>query len=123
MGADIAIIDILGDVGEEAARRLAELSGRKVKFYKAYLRDPADVQEAATKVENEFGRVHVLFNCIGVNPNTQDLEIFAEEWRNVMNVNVNGRFVAQAFARQMARHVGGSIVAIGSNSEVTPPAM
>jgi NAD(P)-dependent dehydrogenase (short-subunit alcohol dehydrogenase family) len=117
VGADIAIIDILEDVGEESARRLAESSGRKVKFYKADLRDPTDAQEVAAKIEDEFGRVHVLFNCVGVNPNTQVLEISAEEWRNVMNVNVNGQFfVAQAFARQMARHGGGSIVAIGSNS-------
>jgi NAD(P)-dependent dehydrogenase (short-subunit alcohol dehydrogenase family) len=117
VGADIAIIDILDDLGEDAARRLAESSGRKVKFYKADLRDPADVQAVATKVEDEFGRVHVLFNCIGVNPNTHVLEISAEEWRNVMNVNVNGQFfVAQAFGKQMARHGGGSIVAIGSNS-------
>ena len=70
-------------------------------------------------VEAEFGRVEVLFNCIGVNPNTPALEIPAEEWQTVMNVNVNGQFyAAQAFARQVARHGGGSIVAIGSNSGV-----
>jgi NAD(P)-dependent dehydrogenase (short-subunit alcohol dehydrogenase family) len=42
------------------------------------------------------------------------LEIPAEEWQSVMDINVNGQFyAAQAFARQMARHGGGSIVAIG----------
>jgi NAD(P)-dependent dehydrogenase (short-subunit alcohol dehydrogenase family) len=117
VGADIAIIDILEELGVDAARRLAASTGRKVHFYKADLRDPASAQEAAAKVEAEFGRVHVLFNCIGVNPNTHVLEIPAEEWQNVMNVNVNGQFfIAQAFAKQMVRHGGGSIVAIGSNS-------
>jgi NAD(P)-dependent dehydrogenase (short-subunit alcohol dehydrogenase family) len=117
VGADIAIIDILDDVGSEATYRLAETSGRKVQFYKADLRDPNSVNAAAAKVEADFGRVHILFNCIGVNPNTHVLGIPAEEWQNVMNVNVNGQFfVAQAFGRQMAWHGGGSIVAIGSNS-------
>jgi len=117
VGADIAIIDILDDLGTAAAHKLGSSSGRKVRFYQADLRDPAQAKEAAARVEADFGRVDVLFNCIGVNPNTDVLEIPPEEWTNVMNVNVNGQFfVAQAFARQMARHGGGSIVAIGSNS-------
>jgi NAD(P)-dependent dehydrogenase (short-subunit alcohol dehydrogenase family) len=117
VGADIAIIDILDDVGTAAAHNLSSSSGRKVHFYKADLRDPVQAKYVAAKVEADFGRVDVLFNCIGVNPNTDVLEIPAEEWTNVMNVNVNGQFfIAQAFARQMARHGGGSIVAIGSNS-------
>jgi NAD(P)-dependent dehydrogenase (short-subunit alcohol dehydrogenase family) len=117
VGADIAIVDILDDVGVDAARRLAQSSGRRVEFYQADLRDPSSVDAVAAKVEADLGRVDVLFNCIGVNPNTHVLEIPAEEWQNVMNVNVNGQFfAAQAFAKQMARHGGGSIVAIGSNS-------
>jgi NAD(P)-dependent dehydrogenase (short-subunit alcohol dehydrogenase family) len=117
VGADIAIIDILDNVGTAAAHKLSSSSGKKVRFYQADLRDPAQAKEAAAKVEADFGRVDVLFNCIGVNPNTDVLEIPPEEWTNVMNVNVNGQFfIAQAFAKQMARHGGGSIVAIGSNS-------
>lgn len=117
VGADIAIIDILDDIGTAAAHNLRSSSSKRVHFYKADLRDPAHAKEAAAKVEADFGKVDVLFNCIGVNPNTDVLEIPAEEWTNVMNVNVNGQFfIAQAFAKQMARHGGGSIVAIGSNS-------
>jgi NAD(P)-dependent dehydrogenase (short-subunit alcohol dehydrogenase family) len=117
VGADIAIIDILDDVGTAAAHNLRSSSGKRVHFYKADLRDPAQAKEVAAKVESDFGKVDVLFNCIGVNPNTDVLEIPPEEWTNVMNVNVNGQFfIAQAFAKQMARHGGGSIVAIGSNS-------
>lgn len=117
VGADIAIIDILEEVGATAARNLAASSAKKVLFYRADLRDHVQALKAVAQVEADFGRVDVLFNCIGVNPNTDFLEISPEEWTNVMNVNVNGQFfVAQAFARQMARCGGGSIVAIGSNS-------
>jgi len=114
VGADVAIIDILEELGVDAARRLAASSGRKVHFYGADLRRPHSVEEVAAKVEADFGCVQVLFNCIGVNPNTPVLEISAEEWQTVMNVNVNGQFyAAQAFGRQMVRHGGVSIVAIG----------
>lgn len=116
-GADIAIIDILDEVGQASARKLAESSGRTVRFYKADLADPEAVSAVAASVEADFGRIHVLFNCIGINPNTDVLEIPAAEWQSVMNVNVNGQFfAAQAFGRHMARNGGGSIVAIGSNS-------
>jgi NAD(P)-dependent dehydrogenase (short-subunit alcohol dehydrogenase family) len=119
VGADVAIVDILDEAGANAARRVAASSGRKVRFYRADLRQPLSVEEVATAVEADFGRVQVLFNCIGVNPNTPVLEIPAEEWQNVIDVNVNGQFfAAQAFGRQMARHGGGSIVAIGSNSGI-----
>jgi NAD(P)-dependent dehydrogenase (short-subunit alcohol dehydrogenase family) len=117
VGANIAIIDILEDVGVDSARRLASSSGRTVRFYKADLRDPKQVNQTAVNVEKDFGRVDVLFNCIGVNPNTHVLDIPPEEWRNVMDVNISGQFfAAQAFAKQMVRHGGGTIVAIGSNS-------
>jgi len=117
VGAEIAIIDILDDIGTAAAQNLRSSSGKRVHFYKADLRDPMQAKEVAEKVEADFGKVDVLFNCIGVNPNTDVLEIPPEEWTNVINVNVNGQFfIAQAFAKQMARHGGGSIVAIGSNS-------
>src|SRR5580704_14597433 len=83
VGSDIAIIDILDDVGTAAAHNLRNSSGKKVHFYKADLRDPAQAKDVAAKVEEDFGKVDVLFNCIGVNPNTDVLEIPAEEWTNV----------------------------------------
>jgi NAD(P)-dependent dehydrogenase (short-subunit alcohol dehydrogenase family) len=99
VGADVAVIDILEEVGVDEARRLAASSGCEVNFYRADLRQPHDVAEVAARIEADFGRVDVLFNCIGVNPNTPVLDIPAEEWRSVMDVNVNGQFyAAQAFA-------------------------
>lgn len=115
-GADIAIVDVL-DQGAASAEEIAKESGRKTGFYKADLRDPEAAGAVADDVERDFGRVGVLFNCIGINPNTGVLEIPPQEWQDVINVNVNAQFfVAQAFARKMATQGGGSIVAIGSDS-------
>jgi NAD(P)-dependent dehydrogenase (short-subunit alcohol dehydrogenase family) len=118
-GADIAIVDLL-EQGADSAKAIAEKTGRRTKFYQADLRDPAKARAVADDVENDFGRVRVLFNCIGINPNTGFLEIPPEEWQDVMAVNVNAQFfVGQAFARKMAASGGGSIVVIGSNSGFT----
>jgi len=119
-GADIAIIDVLDVEGRASAEAIATATGRRAGFYKADLRDPTQVATVAASVEREFGKVSVLFNCIGICSNTCALEISPQEWREVIDVNVNAQFfVAQAFARQMATNGGGSIVAIGSNSGFT----
>jgi len=116
-GADIAIVDVLEAEGAASARDIAAATGRRTAFYKADLTDPQAAAGAAIAIERDFGPARVLFNCIGINPNTDALDIPPEEWRSVMDVNVNAQFfAAQAFARQMVKAGGGSIVAIGSNS-------
>jgi len=117
VGADIAIIDILEEQGHASAEKLSAAYGKKVRFYAADLRDWAKAQDTVAAVTADFGRIHVLMNCIGIGPNTDLLQISPQEWRDVMDVNVNAQFyIAQATAKHMVDQGGGSIVSIGSNS-------
>lgn len=116
-GADIVILDILETETRETAAHIAAAYGRKSKGIVADLSDAKAAQKAVDQAVAEFGRIDVLFNCTGIAPNTYVLDIPADEWAQVMNVNVNAQFfVAQAVARHMAEAGGGSIVCIGSNS-------
>ena len=116
-GADIAILDILEAETRETAAHIASAYGRKTKGIVADLSDAKAAQTAVDQAVAAFGRIDVLFNCTGIAPNTYVLDIPAEEWAKVMNVNVNAQFfVAQAVARHMAEIGGGAIVCIGSNS-------
>ena len=118
-GANVAIIDILEHQGEASAKRLAETSGKKVRFYGADLRNWARAEAVVQNIGSDFGSLHVLMNCIGIGPNTDVLKISPQEWQDVMNVNVNAQFfIAQAVAKSMVRTGGGSIVSIGSNSGI-----
>ncbi len=118
-GADLALIDLNAELGPAAAEKVGA-TGRRTVFYAADLREPAASAGLVDKVTGDFGRIDILVNCVGVNPNTDVLEISPEEWRQVQDVNVNAMFFTnQAFARHMAKHGGGSIVAIGSNSGFT----
>ena len=118
-GANLALIDINQELGEASAQRLTTgVPGAS--FYGADLRDPAASIRIADDVVRTYGRVDILVNCIGINPNTDALDIPSQEWRDVMDVNVNAQFfAAQAFAKQMVNQGGGSIVSIGSNSGFT----
>jgi NAD(P)-dependent dehydrogenase (short-subunit alcohol dehydrogenase family) len=116
-GADIAIVDILGKRGRASAAKLHSESGRTVRFYEADLRDAKRANAVADEIVSDFGNIDILYNCIGIGPNTDLLAISPEEWRDVIDVNVNAQFfIAQAVARHMVAEGGGSIVAIGSNS-------
>jgi NAD(P)-dependent dehydrogenase (short-subunit alcohol dehydrogenase family) len=116
-GADIGIVDILEETAKESARKIADSTGRKAFAYGADLTDAKAAGAVTDKMQADLGRVDVLFNCVGIGPNTNVLDIPPEEWAQVMNVNVNAQFyINQAVAKKMAAQGGGSIVAIGSNS-------
>ena len=118
-GAEVAIVDILAEQGAASAEKLAEASGNRVRFYHADLRDWARAEAVTRDVAGDFESTDVLMNCIGIGPNTALLDISPQEWRDVMDVNVNAQFfMAQAVARRMVKTGGGSIVSIGSNSGI-----
>ena len=65
----------------------------------------------------EIGRVDVLVNCAGIREIVPVLELSAEEWQRVIDVNLGGTFhCSQAAARAMAAAGGGSIVNVASTS-------
>jgi len=75
------------------------------------------VERAVGEVLAELGRVDVLINNAGACIHRPALEVTSEEWRQVMDVNVNGVWhCAQAFGRAMVGQGSGVIVNIGSIS-------
>jgi NAD(P)-dependent dehydrogenase (short-subunit alcohol dehydrogenase family) len=79
--------------------------------------DPAALQSVADRVVSEHGQVDVLVNSAGIARLNAALDTPDEEWRQVMDINVNGLFWAsRAFGRHMVARRSGSIVNLGSMS-------
>jgi NAD(P)-dependent dehydrogenase (short-subunit alcohol dehydrogenase family) len=79
--------------------------------------EPDQVRRAAGEVMSRFGQVDVLVNNAGACIHRPALEVSAEEWRFVMDVNVNGVWhCAQEFGRQMVAQHSGAIINMGSIS-------
>ncbi|MGE0237594.1 MAG: SDR family NAD(P)-dependent oxidoreductase [Parvibaculaceae bacterium] len=79
--------------------------------------DPAAVTAMADRLSEEFGAVDVLVNSAGIARLNGGLDTPDDEWRLVMDVNVNGTFwCCRAFGRHMVARRKGSIVNLGSMS-------
>ena len=86
--------------------------------------DPEAVKNAFAKVMSKWGRVDLLFNNAGVSaPGVPLEELSIEQWRNVVDINLNGMFycLQQAFVAMKAQSPqGGRIINNGSISAYAP---
>lgn len=79
--------------------------------------DPAALQSVADLLVSQHGHVDVLVNSAGIARLNPVLDTPDDEWRQVMDINVNGLFWAsRAFGRHMVARRSGSIVNLGSMS-------
>ena len=113
-GADIAICARRADRLKDTQRAVRE-SGRRCVALEADVSRPEDCRRVVAHAVDELGNVDVLVNNAGVGTAVPALREDPEEFRRVVDVNLNGSyFMAQACADAMRRCGGGSIVNIGS---------
>jgi NAD(P)-dependent dehydrogenase (short-subunit alcohol dehydrogenase family) len=109
-------------IGREIADRFAREGARVTGFDLAGdadihgdVRSPADVEQAVAQVVAAEGRIDVLVNSAGVREIGDVYTMAADEWDNVIAVNLSGTFYCcQAAARSMRDAGRGSIVNISS---------
>ncbi len=86
--------------------------------------DPASVDALFRAVRAEYGRLDLLFNNAGVSgPAVPFEDLSFEDWKHVVDVNVNGSFLcAQAAVRLMQEQMpsGGRIINNGSIAAYAP---
>ncbi len=85
---------------------------------------PDEVKALFAKIQQEFGRIDVIFNNAGGNaPGVAFEDLSFEKWQSVVDVNLTGMFLcAQAAFRMMKDQVprGGRIINNGSISAHAP---
>jgi NAD(P)-dependent dehydrogenase (short-subunit alcohol dehydrogenase family) len=111
-GADVVLgarrVERLADTG-----KLVEAAGRRYIAVQTDVADPDQCTALIAKAVDEFGRVDVLVNNAGLGTAYPASRETPEQFRQVIDVNLNGAYwCAQAFGRA-AKH-GGAIVNISS---------
>jgi NAD(P)-dependent dehydrogenase (short-subunit alcohol dehydrogenase family) len=109
-GARVAIWDV-----NPALRSDASLP-REPELIQVDVREPSSVQRALDETERRFSGIDILVNNAGMTgPNTKLWDYPADEWRNVMAVNLDGPFLcSKAVVPSMRQRNYGRIVNIAS---------
>jgi NAD(P)-dependent dehydrogenase (short-subunit alcohol dehydrogenase family) len=92
-GAQVLILD----QDEKAGRRIKEEMPGLSGFIQADVSDPVQVEIAFDEIDRLLGGLDILINNAGISLRHAFKDITPEEWRRVIDVNLNGLFyVAQA---------------------------
>jgi NAD(P)-dependent dehydrogenase (short-subunit alcohol dehydrogenase family) len=114
-GARIAGFDRSREPGEELRAALEASGSDQPIFITGDVRDADDVERAVAAIVAETGRIDVLVTCAGVREIGDVYTLPAEEWENVVAVNLSGVFYCcQSVARRMRESGGGAIVNLSS---------
>ena len=113
-GADLVIMARRIELLEELKIEL-ENYNVKVMPIKCDVTSTDDVNNAARKVENEFGKVDILINCAGASKDAGVLNMTDDEWDFTINTDLTSVFkVTRAFASIMKNNNYGRIINIAS---------
>ena len=120
-GAHIVAVDIDAGLAADTASKVAAL-GRRSLALSVDVTSQADIDRMIGRSVESLGRIDILMNNAGVIRIQEMLNITADDWDFVCNVNLKGAFfVLQAVARQMIQQgQGGKIVNTASISGKQP---
>jgi 3-oxoacyl-[acyl-carrier protein] reductase len=115
-GASVAVVARSNKAEADAVAKEIEAKGGKALAYLAEIADAAAVQALAEAVLKKFGRIDFLVNNAAIRREKNIADMSYEEWREVMNVTLDGAFHCVKACLPALKKNGGSIVNIGGMS-------
>lgn len=117
-GANVAVVDLLEEAGQQTAAELAKAHGVKTAFYKCDVGIKAEVDSTVDQVVTDFGHIDVLVSNAGIQRRGDFLDITEEVFDEVIRTNLKSVYL---FGQKVGRHMvkrgeGGNIVNISSTS-------
>ncbi|MFC1565006.1 SDR family NAD(P)-dependent oxidoreductase [candidate division KSB1 bacterium] len=117
--ANIVLVDIDTEKGEETAREISEKGGN-VMFIKADISSSDDCKNTVDAAVSMYGKIDILFNNAGIIRRATVLDHSEEDWDRVMAVNVKSVFLMSKYVIPvMEKNGGGAIVNTSSGWGLT----
>ncbi len=114
-GANVALMNRNLEEGNVAAKQLGQDFGVKAKAYAADVTNLKAVESVVASIISEFGSLDVLINSAGINIRGAIDELAPEDFKKVMEVNVDGTWNAsRAVTPQMKKQGSGRIINMAS---------
>ncbi|MBO0471520.1 gluconate 5-dehydrogenase [Enterococcus sp. DIV0242_7C1] len=113
-GATI-VFNNLSQESVDQAMKLYQEAGIEAKGYACDVTDEAAVQKTVQKIKEEVGSIDILVNNAGIIKRIPMIDMSAEEFRQVVDVDLNAPFImAKAVIPDMIEKGGGKIINICS---------
>lgn len=113
--ADFNVLMTDADAESLASARAELADFSRVQTQQLDVRNKTDFQQALAAAEQHFGSVQVLINNAAITPTTPVLEISAEEFSQVLDINLRGCFLGcQVFGAHFAEQGYGRIINMAS---------
>jgi NAD(P)-dependent dehydrogenase (short-subunit alcohol dehydrogenase family) len=116
-GWNIGILDLDADASAAVAAEVSERHGVRAAGVGANVADEQSVREAYDELEKSLPQIVALVNIAGVSSPDSYLEVSSQEWRRVMDINLDGvHFVTRRAVESMVAHGVGRVVSLSSVS-------
>lgn len=120
-GARVLVVDLDRARAERTAAMIADEGGTA----SAFVADVTDENQARAMVEAavaQFGRLDCLDNNVGIGGRGSVVEMTPQNWRRIMQINVDSMFMASRHALPAMKETagGGAIVNVSSISALRP---
>lgn len=94
---------------------MVEAEGRRIEFFQADLTDRAQIDKVISACVETYGKIDILVNNAGTIRRAPLLEYKDEDWKAVMDINLNSvYFLSQTAAKVMVAQGSGKIINIAS---------
>jgi NAD(P)-dependent dehydrogenase (short-subunit alcohol dehydrogenase family) len=120
-GAKVLVVDLDRARADRTVAMIADEGGTAA----AFVADVTEESQARAMVDaavRQFGRLDCLDNNVGIGGRGSVVEIAPQDWRRVMQVNVDSMFMASRYAIPAMKETagGGAIVNVSSISALRP---
>jgi len=119
-GAKVVVVDRDGGLAKRTVEMIQEVGGEGIAF-EADVTKAKDCAAMVAAAVQRFGALHLLDNNVGIGSRGSVVDESEENWRRVMQVNVETMFLAAKHAiPEMRKAGGGAIVNVSSISAIRP---
>ena len=114
-GSNIVIAARNQNKTEEALNKINKKFGIKTLGIQTDISEESQIKIMVEKTLEEFGRIDILVNNAGINIRKLPQELSANDWDEVLCVNIRGAFLCSKYVYPAMKKVGGGkIINIGS---------
>jgi NAD(P)-dependent dehydrogenase (short-subunit alcohol dehydrogenase family) len=109
-----ARVGLLGHTREDLEKTAAKIDGETL-VLDADITEEDAMKEALERIDREWGRLDVLFANAGINGTWAPIDVLApDDWRQTVDVNLNGTYITIHYAVPLLKRQGGSIIITSS---------